>query len=95
MQRTRPPDESAHVLIAGGGFAAVEAMLALRALAPESVRVTLISAALTLAYKPAATTEAFNKTPPRTYDLQAIAADAGASLRLDRLEAVAKDRPAA
>ena len=64
-------------------------MLALRALAPERVRVTLISASPVLAYKPAATTEAFEQTPPRTYDLQAIAADAGAPFRLDRLEAVA------
>ena len=64
-------------------------MLALRALAPERVRVTLISASAMLAYKPAATTEAFDETPPRTYDLQAIAADAGASFRLDRVEAVA------
>lgn len=77
------------MLIAGGGFAAVETMLALRALAPERARVTLISASPVLAYKPAATTEAFDETPPRTYDLQAIAADAGASFRVDRLEAVA------
>ena len=77
------------MLIVGGGFGGVEAMLALRALAPERVRVTLISASPMLAYKPAATTEAFDETPPRRYDLRAIAADAGASLRLDRLEAVA------
>ena len=89
MARTTSPSEPAHVLIAGGGFGAVEAMLALRALAPERVRVTLISASPVLAYKPAATTESFDETPPRTYDLQAIAADVGASFRLDRLEAVA------
>ncbi|HVA19857.1 MAG TPA: FAD-dependent oxidoreductase [Solirubrobacteraceae bacterium] len=79
------------MLIAGGGFGAVEAMLALRALAPERVRVTLISASPVFAYKPAATAEAFEKTPPRTYDLEAIADDAGASFRVDRLEAVAPD----
>jgi sulfide:quinone oxidoreductase len=89
MARTTSPSDPAHVLIAGGGFGAVEAMLVLRALAPERVRVTLISASPVLAYKPAATTESFDETPPRTYDLQAIAADAGASFRLDRLEAVA------
>ena len=77
------------MLIAGGGFGAVEAMLALRALAPERVRMTLVSASTVLAYKPAATMESFDETPPRTYDLQAITADAGASFRLDRLEAVA------
>jgi sulfide:quinone oxidoreductase len=89
MARTTSSSDPAQVLIAGGGFGAVEAMLALRALAPERVRVTLISASPVLAYKPAATTESFDETPPRTYDLQAIAADAGASFRLDRLEAVA------
>jgi sulfide:quinone oxidoreductase len=89
MALTTSPSDPAHVLIAGGGFAAVETMLALRALAPERARVTLISASPVLAYKPAATTEAFDETPPRTYDLQAIAADAGASFRVDRLEAVA------
>ena len=89
MARTTSPSDSAHVLIAGGGFGAVEAMLVLRALAPERVRVTLISASPVLAYKPAATTESFDENPPRTYNLQAIAADVGASFRLDRLEAVA------
>jgi len=77
------------VLIAGGGFAALEALLALRALAPERVRVTLLSASPVLAYKPAATTEAFDEAPPLTYDLETIAADVGASFRCDRLEAVA------
>jgi sulfide:quinone oxidoreductase len=89
MARDTPPSDPVNVLIAGGGFGAVEAMLALRALAPECVSVTLISDSAVLAYKPAATMEAFEETPPRTYDLQAIAADARAFLRVDRLEAVA------
>lgn len=89
MARATPSPDAAHVLIAGGGFGAVETMLALRALAGEHVRVTLVSASPTLAYKPAATTEAFDESPPRTYDLQAIAEDVGASFRVDRLEAVA------
>jgi sulfide:quinone oxidoreductase len=89
MACTTSPSDPAHVLIVGGGFGAVEAMLALRALVPERVHVTLVSASPVLAYKPAATTEAFDEIPPRTYDLQAIVADAGASFRLDRLEAVA------
>ena len=66
-------------------------MLALRALAGERVSVTLVSASTSLAYKPAATTESFYETPPLAYDLQAIAADVGASFRLDRVEAVAAD----
>lgn len=89
MARDISSSDPANVLIAGGGFGAVEAMLALRALAPEHVSVTLVSGSAVLAYRPAATMEAFEETPPLTYDLQAIAADVGASIRLDRVEAVA------
>ncbi len=78
-----------HVLIAGGGFGGVEAMLALRALAPERVRLTLISTSPLLAYKPAATAESFEETPSLSYDLREIATEVGASLRIDRVEAVA------
>jgi sulfide:quinone oxidoreductase len=92
MQHTSSAGDPANVLVAGGGFAAVEAMLALRALAPERVRVTLVSASPVLAYKPAATIEAFDESQPLTYDLRAIAGDAGADFRLDRLEAVAAQR---
>ena len=83
--------ERAHVLIAGGGFAGLEAILALRALAPDAVSVTLVSASTSLAYRPAATTESFSEAPPLAYDLQAIAIDVGASFRLDRVEAVAAE----
>lgn len=69
----------------------MEAMLSLRALAGEHVSVTLVSASASFAYKPAATTESFYETPPLAYDLQAIAADVGASFRLDRVEAVAPE----
>lgn len=79
-------------MIAGGGFAALEAMLALRALAANRVHVTLVSPDPTFAYRPAATAEAFHDAPPRTYDLAAIAADVGASYRRDRVEAVASQK---
>ena len=92
MASATPSPDAAHVLIVGGGFGAVEAMLALRALAGERVCVTLVSASPTLAYKPAATAEAFDEGPPRTYDLQAIAEDVGASFHVDRLEAVASQK---
>jgi sulfide:quinone oxidoreductase len=85
---TSPPDR-AHVLIAGGGFGGVETMLALRALAPEQVKVSLISTSPLLAYKPAATTESFEDAPSLAYDLQEIATDVGATFRIDRVEAVA------
>ncbi|MGP0102276.1 MAG: NAD(P)/FAD-dependent oxidoreductase [Solirubrobacteraceae bacterium] len=89
MTRITSSPDSPHVLIGGGGFAAVEAMLALRALAGAHVRVTLVSASPLLAYKPAATMEPFDEAPPLAYDLQAIATDVGASFRVDRVEAVA------
>ncbi len=68
----------------------MEVLLALHALAPERVRVTLVSASPVLAYKPAAPAESFDdEAPPLVYDLQAIATDVGASFRLDRVQAVA------
>jgi sulfide:quinone oxidoreductase len=66
---------SRHVVIAGGGFAALEAALALRALTSERIRLrlSLISLSTALAYRPAATAEAFTPAPPLAYALPAIA----------------------
>ena len=87
------PQHSSHsrerVLIAGGGFAAVEAALALKALACDRVEVALLAPEAVFRYRPAATSESFVLTPTRGYDLQAIAADIGASYHRGRLEAVA------
>lgn len=79
------------VVIAGGGFAAVEALLALRALLGERVAVTLISASDRFAFRPAATLEPFEPSAEQehSYDLAEIAADASAQFHRDRLEAVA------
>jgi len=70
--------EPVRVVIAGGGFAALEAALALRAFAADRVRVTLISPDPVFAYRPTATAEAFVEGPPLSYDLEAIASDLGA-----------------
>lgn len=85
----RPP---AQVLIAGGGVGAVEAALALRALAGERVRVTLISPDPVFHYRPAATLEAFDDRPPLKYDLKAIVADLGAEYHAGAIESVASER---
>lgn len=79
------------VLIAGGGFAAVEALLALRALMGERASITMIAASDRFAYRPAATSEAFSSTvdAPQSYALAQIAADADARFQRGRLEAVA------
>ena len=81
--------EPLSVVIAGGGFAALEAALALRALAGRKCRLTFIAPDPILYYRPAATTEPFDAAPPRVYDLRAIAAQLGATIRPGRLQAVA------
>src|SRR5512142_1602618 len=91
MERTFGSGASAHVVIAGGGFAGVEALLALRALAGDRVRVTLVSPDLEFAYRPAATLEAFDRAPPRLYALRVLASDLGATFHRARLESVGSD----
>lgn len=80
------------ILIAGGGFAAVEAALALRALAGDRVALELLAPDPVFHYRPAATTEPFDVAPSRCYDLAAIARDLDAEYREARLEAVASSR---
>lgn len=77
------------VLIAGGGFAALEAMLALRALAKDRVEVTLISPKSGFVYRPAATFDAFGDVSAAQYDLREIASDVGAVYQPGAVEAVA------
>jgi sulfide:quinone oxidoreductase len=75
-------------VVAGGGFAALEVVLALRAIAGNAVRVSLVSPDPVLAYRPAATLEAFSDTAPRAFDLIAIAADLGVRYHRTRVEGV-------
>jgi sulfide:quinone oxidoreductase len=79
----------AQILIAGGGFAAVEAALALRALLGKRVALTLVAPEGVFRYRAAATTEPFGVAPPRRYDLRAIADNLDAVFHASRLEAVA------
>ena len=76
------------IVVVGGGFAGVETMLALRALAGDHVRLTLVSPDRVFAYRPAATLEAFDEGPPEHYDLREIADDLHATHLCARLEAV-------
>ncbi|MGE5617431.1 MAG: NAD(P)/FAD-dependent oxidoreductase [Candidatus Woesearchaeota archaeon] len=79
---------AARVLIAGGGFAALETALALRAVAGGRAALTLISPSATFVYRPAATAEAFSEVPPRLYDLRKIASDLGATFHASPLDTV-------
>jgi sulfide:quinone oxidoreductase len=69
------------VLIAGGGVAALEALLALRDLAGERVEVELLSPRPELEYRPLAVAEPFGIARSRSYELEPIARDQGATLR--------------
>jgi sulfide:quinone oxidoreductase len=67
-----------HVLIAGGGVAALEAMLALRALAGDHVSVGLVAPEPQFWYRPLAVAEPFGLADVRHFDLAVLAEEAGA-----------------
>ena len=68
------------VLIAGGGVAALEAMMALRELAGDRVRVTLLAPERDFHYRPMAVAEPFTIAHARHVELTQIAADFGAQV---------------
>jgi sulfide:quinone oxidoreductase len=80
------------VVIAGGGVAALEALLALRALAGSRCAVTLLAPNEDFVYRPAAVGEPFHRGRARRHPLREIAADTGATLVPAALRAV--DAPA-
>ena len=71
---------SPHVLIAGGGVAALEVLIALRALAGDRLRITLVAPGPEFVYRPLAVAEPFDLGAARRYPLAGIAADFGARL---------------
>lgn len=68
----------ARILIAGGGFAALEVALALKALCEDRVDLTLVAPTSTFAYRPAAPVEAFDDGSRVSFDLDRIARDLSA-----------------
>lgn len=71
------------MLIAGGGVAALEATLALRDLAGDRVRTTILAPEPEFVYRPMRVREPFGLSSARRYPLQAFATDAGAELVQD------------
>jgi sulfide:quinone oxidoreductase len=69
-----------HVLVAGGGIAAAEAALALRALAGERVAMTLLTPDEELVYRPASVLEPFGSTGVRSVPIFELGAAVGAQL---------------
>lgn len=89
MADTGSSRERPRILIAGGSFAAVEAVLALRALAGDEVALAILAPEPVFHYRPAATREPFDPAPAPRYDLRAIAGEMRADFHQGRLEAVA------
>jgi sulfide:quinone oxidoreductase len=73
------------VLIAGGGVAALETLLALRALAPEQVEVTVLAPNAELVYRPMTVREPFSYAQANRYAIAPIVAGAGAELIAEEL----------
>jgi sulfide:quinone oxidoreductase len=77
-----------HVLIAGGGVAALEAALALAELAPDRVDVELLAPEPEFVYRPLLVAEPFGTADVLRLNLAEIAADVGARLTTGALASV-------
>jgi sulfide:quinone oxidoreductase len=69
--------EPRHVIVAGGGPAAIEAALALQRLAGDHVRITLVSDSESFIYRPSATGGPFGFPPPQRFSLHGLATERG------------------
>lgn len=83
------------VLIAGGGVAGVECVLALRALAGEHVSISMLAPEPALVYRPLSVLEPFQDVEPHRWPLARLAADCDVDLVEDALSWVAPDAHAA
>jgi sulfide:quinone oxidoreductase len=79
------------IVIAGGGVAGLEALLALRAMARDRVRLTLIAPDPDFSYRPLAVAEPFGLGHAHRVALSRFAADADAELIVDAVVGVDDD----
>jgi sulfide:quinone oxidoreductase len=79
---------SPHILIAGGGVAALEALIALRDLGGDEPRVTLLAPESDFVYRPMSVAEPFCLGHAQRHPLASIARDFGANLVRDSLAEV-------
>jgi sulfide:quinone oxidoreductase len=86
--------QALRVVVAGGGVAALEATLALRALAQEPVEIELIAPETEFVYRPLAVTDPFRIGETRRFPLAPLVEAAGGRLRHGRVAAVDPDRRA-
>ena len=92
---TTPPSRRAprpSVLVAGGGVAALETVLALHALAGDVISITVLCPESEMLYRPVTTAEAFQRGEARSFDIDAILTEHRARHVRDTLAAVDADR---
>ncbi len=80
------------VVIAGGGVAALEAALALRALGPDDIDVTMIAPEPDFVYRPMSVVEPFAFGPAARHPLAEVASEIGVELLVDSFAWVDADR---
>jgi sulfide:quinone oxidoreductase len=76
------------VLIAGGGVAALEGLMALHELAADRMSVELVTPTPEFAYRPLAVAEPFGVGDARRYDVVRIASDHGAAVHIAGIKSV-------
>ena len=81
-------DDMPTIVIAGGGIAGLEALIALHGHLGSTARIELLEGNTDLVERQNAVAEPFGGAPARRFDLVRIAADHGAHLRPDRLASV-------
>ena len=86
-----PTTGAFRVVIAGGGVAALEALLALRALAGDRVAPILVAPDLVFRHRPLSVTEPFGLAAPRNLHLAEIAREHDAAFIHDGLAEVRPD----
>src|SRR6476660_3355598 len=79
------------VLVAGGGVAGLETLLALRALAGDLVDLELLATETSFWYRPLAVAEPFDAGRVHHFDLAGIAESVGAGFTLGQLASVDSD----
>jgi sulfide:quinone oxidoreductase len=79
------PPEKLRVIVAGGGVAALETVLALADLAPDRTEVTVLAPNSEFVYRPMTVAEPFAYGPARRYPLAQIVGDAGGRLLTEEL----------
>jgi sulfide:quinone oxidoreductase len=80
------------VIIAGGGVAALEALVALRDLLDGFVGIDLVAPNEDFVYRPLSVAEPFGLAEPRHFALRKVASEHSAALRQGKLEAVSHDQ---